>query len=192
MLKGNNVSEFSYTRGEYYINEKFVSKLSEKQKYILKERIVCQQISNIHLEKRLKFTKIPGNIVLGNSCNFVTFDESLLGNQKVSLDYLLGILNSLLLNWRFKITNSNNHISNYELAELPIVIPSSSDKKEVENLVYRIKENRSPNDIYSLNIKVFNLYGLEKDEINYILGKHQKLIASLSGFKTAPSLFYAA
>lgn len=192
LLRGNNVSEFSYTTGKYYTNEKFVSKLSEKQKYILKERIVCQQISNIHLEKRLKFTKIPGNVVLGNSCNFVTFDESLFSNQKVSLDYLLGILNSLLLNWRFKITNSNNHISNYELAELPIIIPSSSDKKEIENLVYRIKENRSPEDIYKLNMKVFNLYGLGEDEINYILGKHQKLVESISGFKMSPSLFYAA
>lgn len=191
LLRGNNISEFSYTTGEYYTNEKFVSKLSQKQKYILRERIVCQQISNIHLEKRLKFTKIPGNVVLGNSCNFVTFDESLFGNQKVSLDYLLGILNSLLLNWRFKITNSNNHISNYELAELPIVIPSSSDRKEMENLVYRIKENRSPNDIYKLNMKVFSLYGLEADEINYILGKHQKLVESISSFKTSHSLFYA-
>jgi len=182
LLRGNNISEFSYTTSNYYANEKFISKLSEKQRYILKERIVCQQISNIHLEKRLKFTKIPGNVILGNSCNFLTFNESLFGNQ-VSLDYLLGILNSLLLNWRFKITNSNNHISNYELAELPIVIPSAVQKKEIENLVYAIKERGNREKIYELNMTVFHLYGLNNEEIDYVLGKHKKIKELFFSFK---------
>ncbi len=192
LLRGNNVSEFTYTASEYYANEKFISKLSEKQKYILKERIVCQQISNIHLEKRLKFTKIPGNMILGNSCNFLTFNESLFGTQGVSLDYLLGVLNSLLLNWRFKITNSNNHISNYELADLPIVIPSSSEKKEIEKLVYSVKEKRTNDDVYKLNIKVFDLYGLDKEEINYILGKHKKTTELFLNVKNTQLAFYGA
>jgi Alw26I/Eco31I/Esp3I family type II restriction m6 adenine DNA methyltransferase len=182
LLRGNNVSEFSYTTGNYYTNEKFLSKLSEKQKYILRERIVCQQISNIHLEKRLKFTKIPGNVVLGNSCNFLTFNESLFGNQ-VSLDYLLGVLNSLLLNWRFKITNSNNHISNYELDELPIVVPSAAGKKDIEDLVYTIKEKGNKENIYKLNMEVFHLYGLNNEEINYVLGKHKKTTELLFSFR---------
>lgn len=176
LLRGNNISEFSYTLGEFFTDEKFMKKTAEKNKYISRERLVCQQISNIHLEKRLKFTKIPENIVLGNSCNFLTFDESLFGNQEVGLDYLLGILNSMLLNWRFKITNSNNHISNYELAELPIVIPSISDKNEIEKLVSLIKNNNDQENVYKLNTKVFELYGLNKEEVDYILGKHQKLV----------------
>lgn len=189
LLRGNNVSEFSYTTSNYYTDEKFISKLSEKQKYIVRERIVCQQISNIHLEKRLKFTKIPGNVVLGNSCNFLTFNESLFSNQ-VSLDYLLGVLNSLLLNWRFKITNSNNHISNYELAELPIVIPSVTEKKEVENLVYAIKENSDKENIYKLNMKIFHLYGLNNKEIDYVFGKHKKITELFFGFRNKQLSYY--
>lgn len=175
LLRGNNISEFSYTTGELFTDEKFIKKTAEKSRYILKERIVCQQISNIHLEKRLKFTKIPENVVLGNSCNFLTFNESLFGNQEVSLDYLLGVLNSMLLNWRFKITNSNNHISNYELAELPIAIPSTAEKKEIESLVSLIKSTNDKKNVFDLNKKVFELYGLNKEEINYVLGKHEKL-----------------
>lgn len=180
LLRGNNVSEFSYTLGEFFTDEKFIQKTTEKSKYINKERLVCQQISNIHLEKRLKFTKIPGNIVLGNSCNFLTFNESLFGSQEVSLTYLLGVLNSMLLNWRFKITNSNNHISNYELAELPIAIPSPSEKKEVEDLVALIKDADNQESIYKLNMKVFELYGLDEEEKNYILGKHTKMVSLFS------------
>jgi len=179
LLRGNNVSEFSYTLGEFFTDEKFMRKTAEKNKYISRERLVCQQISNIHLEKRLKFTKIPENIVLGNSCNFLTFDESLFGNSEVGLDYLLGILNSMLLNWRFKITNSNNHISNYELAELPIVIPSISDRNEIEKLVSLIKNIDDKELVHKLNMKVFELYGLNKEEINYVLGKHSKLAGSI-------------
>lgn len=176
LLRGNNISEFSYTLGEFFTDEKFMKKTAEKSKYISRERLVCQQISNIHLEKRLKFTKIPENIVLGNSCNFLTFDESLFGNQEVGLDYLLGVLNSMLLNWRFKITNSNNHISNYELAELPIVIPSIADRNEIEKLVSLIKNTDDKENVYKLNTKVFELYGLNAEEIDYVLGKHEKLV----------------
>ena len=179
LLRGNNISEFSYTLGEFFTDEKFMKKTAEKNKYISRERLVCQQISNIHLEKRLKFTKIPENIVLGNSCNFLTFDESLFGNSEVGLDYLLGILNSMLLNWRFKITNSNNHISNYELAELPIVIPSIVDRNEIERLVSLIKNTNDKENVYKLNAKVFELYGLNIEEINYVLGKHGKLAGSI-------------
>jgi len=174
LLRGSNISEFSYSKGDFYTTEKFLSKINDKQKYIARERIVCQQISNIHLEKRLKFTKIPGNIILGNSCNFLTFEDSLFRNNEISLDYLLGILNSLLLNWRFKITNSNNHISNYELAELPIVIPSLDDRKKIESIVDSIKKGNKKG-IYDLNMAVFNLYGLNKGEIDYVLGKHKKI-----------------
>lgn len=191
LLRGNNVSEFSYTLGEYFTEEDFTKKVTSKGKYIPKERIVCQQISNIHLEKRLKFAKIPGDIVLGNSCNFLTFDESLFGNNEVSLDYLLGVLNSLLLNWRFKVTNSNNHISNYELAELPIVIPTQKEKEEVEKLVVAIKEKEQVNTISKLNELVFDLYGLSAEEKNYILGKHEKTVNSMSTLKNNNLFNYA-
>lgn len=180
LLRGNNVNEFSYTLGEYFADEKFMEKTTEKHRYIAKERLVCQQISNIHLEKRLKFTKIPENIVLGNSCNFLTFNESLFENQEISLDYLLGILNSMLLNWRFKITNSNNHISNYELAELPIAIPSISEKSEIEKMVSLIKNSDNIENVYNLNMRVFELYGLSREESDYVLGKHKRLAGTFT------------
>jgi len=191
LLRGNNISEFSYTLGEYFTEEDFTKKVTSKGKYIPRERIVCQQISNIHLEKRLKFAKIPGDIVLGNSCNFLTFDESLFGNHEVSLDYLLGVLNSLLLNWRFKVTNSNNHISNYELAELPIVLPTQKEKGKIEKLVAEIKEKKQANAISKLNELVFNLYGLSEEEKNYILGKHEKTVNSIFTIKNNNLFNYA-
>ena len=66
------------------------------------------------------------------------------------------LLNSPLLNWRFKITSSNNHINNYELDELPIVnLDSIDSKKEFASRV-------------ELNEYVCGLYGLNKKETEFI------------------------
>lgn len=174
LLRGNNIAEFNFDKSNLYVDENFILKLNGKREHVNSDRLVCQQVSNLHGNKRLKFSKVPANIVLGNSCNYICKRENLFENQNVSLDYLLGVLNSLLLDWRFKITNSNNHISNYELAELPIVIPNNNQKIEIENLVKKIRKNKNEKDIAKLNIEIFKLYQLTKDEIRFILGKYKQ------------------
>ena len=98
-----------------YVDESFLQQKSED--FIVndlgKERLVCQQISNGGQDRRLKFVFCDKNDILGNSCNYISADPLTLKKLRI-------ILNSSLLNWRFKITSSNNHINNYELAELPI------------------------------------------------------------------------
>ena len=68
----------------------------------------------------MRFVFCEENDIIGNSCNYISSDEETLA--KMSL-----LLNSSLLNWRFKITSSNNHINNYELDELPIIDLDSVD-----------------------------------------------------------------
>ena len=77
------------------------------------------------------------------------------------------ILNSELLNWRFKITSSNNHINNYELDELPII-----DLDSFELSDFSLDENTN-NEI------ICKLYGLTKTEKNYILGNNKKKTATI-------------
>lgn len=175
LMRGNNVGEFAHTIGEFYVDEKFVRVLSEKAKHLKMERLVCQQISNIHANKRLKFAKIKSDIILGNSCNYLLLDDNLFGNNNLSLDYLLGLMNSLLLDWRFKIANSNNHISNYEISELPIVFPTKGQKKSIESLVNKLNTSKQNNLLAKLNYEIFNLYNLTKNESFYILDKYGNL-----------------
>lgn len=182
LLRGINIAEFNFELGNLYVDENFILKLNGKKEHVSKNRLVCQQVSNIHGNKRLKFTSIPANMVLGNSCNYLCKKESLFEDKNISLDYLLGVLNSLLLDWRFKITNSNNHISNYEIAELPIVIPNKNQKTKIENLVKKINISKNNNDVAKLNIEIFKLYQLTKDEIKFILSKYKEenLISSIN------------
>ena len=152
LVRGNMVTEngISNDNGEYVLPSFVESKSSD---YVSKDfgrkRLICQQISNAALLRRLVFCYCDNNDILGNSCNYISAEPSVLAKMKI-------LLNSPLLNWRFKITSSNNHINNYELDELPIVNLDSIDlEKEFASRV-------------ELNEYVCGLYGLNKIETEYI------------------------
>lgn len=152
LVRGNMLSPYGIKdiNGEY-VSEEFIAKKSSD--YINfdfgKRRLVCQQISNAASKRRLKFVFCETNDILGNSCNYISSDPTTL--KKLNI-----LLNSSLLDWRFRVTSSNNHINNYELNELPIVDLSKVD------------ENFKWNSIDELDSYVGKLYGLTEDEIKYL------------------------
>lgn len=185
LLRGKNISLYAIKEEKSleYVKPEFLKNTSKRQ-FIEKERLVCQQISNINSEKRLKFTYVSENFVLGNSCNFLSVTNNKYG---FNLYALLGILNSNLLNWYFKLISSNNHINNYELDEFPIPIYSdklqaigdkvksyliSRDEKlvlEIENLTY---------EAYGIITNKKNISCYNNTELSYIipsLNKSQSL-----------------
>lgn len=117
------------------------------------KRLICPQISNMQTEKRLKFVLSNESDIIGNSCNYIS-------SSIISLEKLNILLNSYLLNWRFKITSSNNHINNYEIDELPYL----------EN----INEINFTNDILKNNILICKYFNLNQKEIEVILSKYFK------------------
>ncbi len=151
MVKNNGIVD---KNKEYVEIENFLSKKSEEYKKFdfNRERLVCQQISNIDLEKRLKFVLCSKNDVIGNSCNYIVSTRSEQDLQK--LHY---ILNSSLLNWRFKITSGNNHVNNYELDELPLLNLDNIDLGTFNN------------DFANNDEQICKLYGLDPGEIEYVL-----------------------
>jgi Alw26I/Eco31I/Esp3I family type II restriction m6 adenine DNA methyltransferase len=161
LVRGNMISDYSVIdkNGEFVEINNFLNKKSDDFKLndYNKERLICQQISNIDSQKRLKFVFCEKTDILGNSCNYIVSKRN-----QADLKKLYFILNSSLLNWRFKITSSNNHINNYELDELPIV---NLDSFELNNFSNNENEN---NEI------VCKLYGLTKAETNYILSLNKK------------------
>jgi len=86
---------------------------SVKAQHHLQERIAFQEVANMQLERRLNCACVPRNVFLGHTVNYLC-------NFKAERYYLLGILNSKLLNWRFKATSTNNHVSGDEVRALPI------------------------------------------------------------------------
>lgn len=156
LVRGNMVSKNGVIdkNGEFVEIENFLKKKSDdfKNNDYNKERLICQQISNVDMQKRLKFVFSKKTDILGNSCNYIVSTR-----KEEDLKKLFFILNSELLNWRFKITSSNNHINNYELDELPIVDLDSFELSDFLN-----------------NEQICKLYGLTKTETSYILGNKKK------------------
>lgn len=157
LIRGNMITEKGILdkNNEYVKIQNFLEKKSKDflDNDFQQRRLICQQISNVDLNKRLKFTFSNCNDILANSCNYI---NSLRGVE--DLNKLYYILNSELLNWRFKVTSSNNHINNYELNELPIL---DLDKFNIDQFT----DNKEENDIL-----ICKLYGLNLKETEYILG----------------------
>lgn len=152
LVRGNMIgdTEVKDINGEFVLESFIPTRSKDYRTYDFnRKRLICQQISNGGLRRRLKFIFCASSDVLGNSCNYISSDEETLAKL-----YL--ILNSSVLNWRFKITSSNNHINNYELDELPIVDLDKVDP----TFSYSSQEE--------LDEYVGTLYGLSEDERNLI------------------------
>ncbi len=79
-------------------------------------RIVLGRVVNMGTKRRLKAALVPPGCYLGDMTNFMT-------DFQVPIEYVLCLLNSSLLNWRFKATSTNNYLSAREIELLPIVRP---------------------------------------------------------------------
>jgi Alw26I/Eco31I/Esp3I family type II restriction m6 adenine DNA methyltransferase len=159
LVRGNMITQDGIIdkNFEYVTIESFIEKKSTdfKTNDFNKKRLVCQQISNVDSIRRLKFVFCSENDILGNSCNYISSTRD--SSDLKKLNY---ILNSYLLNWRFKITSSNNHINNYELDELPIV--------DLETIIL----SDFNTDIELTNKIICDKYGLNEDEVEYIFSQN--------------------
>ncbi|MHA1864683.1 MAG: Eco57I restriction-modification methylase domain-containing protein, partial [Candidatus Thorarchaeota archaeon] len=167
LVRGSHISRFalieSRHKSEFVKKSKFKKTLetSSRSEHIDMNRIACQQVSNMGQRWRLKFAQVEPGTVLANSCNYIVVNGK---ETSTNLDYFLGILNSELMNWRFQISNFNNHVSIRELQNLPIVKPVKRGKttralsKAVRTLDYR-----------AIEANVFALYGFSIRQAKSIL-----------------------
>ena len=165
LVRGRNISYYRLTNhpSNDYVTQEFVSKCPKKF-YIQNERLICQQIANMSKERRLTFAIAPKNVVLGNSCNFITIKPN---NYEIDIYFLLGILNSGILNWFFKLQSSNNHINNYEIDNFPIPI-SYNKKNEISELVREYLKDQSRNLLLDrIEELVCSAYDINGNRKNY-------------------------
>jgi len=122
LIRGKNIGLYNLNTNEntHFVNPDFLN-LNAKSQYINSDRIACQQVSNIHKERRLIFSFIEKGNILANSCNFIMANNN---SYNIDIYVMLGLLNSKILNWYFKLTSSNNHINNYEIDSFPIPVKS--------------------------------------------------------------------
>ncbi len=119
MIKGVEISKYSenwyLSQGEkQWFNEELFLQNVKTKKVPPSFRLGIQRITGIDDKVRLTATFIERKVYFADSTNSVS------GNDKNKLYYLLTLINSHLLNWRFQLTSSNNNVSTNELDNLPI------------------------------------------------------------------------
>lgn len=88
------------------------------------ERIVVGRVVNMATHRRLKAATVPPGSFLGDMTNYIA-------GPSVPIGYLIALLNSRVLNWRIKLTSTNNYLSALEVEALPIPrIQSFADRTD--------------------------------------------------------------
>jgi len=146
-----------------YLQEKYIPD-TNKASFHNSSRIVMQRITGVDSSIRLIMTLIPPGYLCSNSTNFIVSDKL---NQ---LKYILGVLNSSLINQYFKFTSTNTNVTTTEIQNIPIPRVSDQVVNRFSEIVNRILDlKREKKDTTSLENKidkmVYRLYELTHEEV---------------------------
>lgn len=171
LLRGRNIAYYELANMDSleHVSPVFYEQTA-KRTFIEKPRLICQQIVNMAKTRRVAFAPVSKNVVLANSCNFISLDEN---DDDVDLFFLLGVLNSSVIDWYFKLTSSNNHINNYEIDNFPIPV-HSNNKQAISKCVKRYLETKDAELLNAINSLVNEAFGIVEDNITTSKGDTMK------------------
>lgn len=175
LLKGVEIAPFKLNKKlsqgiREYFDEFSFEKDNKNNSQKTLRRIATQRITGVDERLRIVATIVEPNAHFADSTNSISTD----GN--VSLEFILGLLNSKLFQWRFKKTSSNNNVSTTELESLPFKI-ADKVSNEITSIVNHVIERK--NEDPKTNTKelenqidqlVYELYGLTEEEIGIVEG----------------------
>jgi hypothetical protein len=133
-------------------------------------RVATQRINGVDEKLRLVATIIEPNAYFADSTNSIHIE----GSPPYSLEFILGIVNSKLFQWRFKKTSTNNNISTTEIQALPFTYCSKLSAKitEIVDKVLTAKKGDRHADTSELEQTidqlVYKLYQLTYQEVKII------------------------
>ena len=138
-----------------------------KSELDLKEKILVQNTRNESLKTRICAVLDDKSVYGSQGVNFIIPYDT-----EVSLRYLLGVLNSKLINYLFATKFLNLAIKAEYLKQLRVPVSCATVQTQLETLVSEILEKKKVNlaaDTTSLENKidflVYHLYGLTYDEV---------------------------
>ncbi|WP_411710140.1 Eco57I restriction-modification methylase domain-containing protein [Helicobacter marmotae] len=127
--------------------------------------------------------RIHANFVESKNTNFVFLDSVNISYSRNSSEakFIVGLLNSKLLDWLFRKTSTNNHVNKYELEDLPIPKITASNQRIADSIIalsdeiLALKAQDSSADTSHLEVQIDNLvyalYGLSEEEIHIMQGR---------------------
>lgn len=168
LLRGAQIQKYEIikdiSQGElfYLLKDKYLdNNKGERAEHYKKQRIGMQGITGINEKYRLKMAYIPENSFCANSVNY------LIPNEKY-IYFLIGFLNSKIINWYFKKMSTNSNVNGYEIDELPIKNISEIDRNLIDNYAKIIIYNNDKEKIDMIDKILYKAYNLTDEEIQLI------------------------
>lgn len=176
LIKGAQVQRYdlldTMSQGEivYLVKNSYIKSITgSRSKHYLKQRIVMQGITGVNENTRLKMTLIDSEIFCANSVNYFIPH----GNEDIH--FLLGLLNSKVMNWCFNVMSTNSNVNGYEIDNLPYrTTISEENKADISNIARQIIASSDPtsknNLIQKLDEQIFKIYGINEKEVSLLSG----------------------
>ena len=190
VLGGTNLERFLIKNGNKRKPNRYLAKdderLLSKAHIFVPNRIIYQNIAS-------SVPKIVATIDKVGYPTDDTLNSLLIKDERFSKAYILGILNSNLMTFYLRYAIINNsvltvHLDKPYLGLIPIKVTSKENQEEIEDLIEKIiqiyidisKSDSKPNDANlesknevimleeKLNHSIYDLYGLDKKEVNII------------------------
>uniref|UniRef100_UPI0040476200 DUF7149 domain-containing protein n=1 Tax=Roseivirga sp. TaxID=1964215 RepID=UPI0040476200 len=173
MIKGVEIGPYRFntklSQGvKEYFNEALFHSLGKVNDKAKRRRIATQRITGVDERLRLVATIIEPEAHFADSTNSIEATTNEL------LEFLLGLINSKLFNWRFKKTSSNNNVSTNEIESLPFKMESVT-VSSISDLVKRIIMLKAHDPLANtidletqIDQLVYKLYELTEEEIRII------------------------
>ena len=176
ILKGAAIQRYYITyrmsQGEIeYLDERrFLSEnSSEKAFHHEQERLAMQGMTGANDKIRLVMTIVPRGVYLANSCNYI------IPTEKLPAKYLLGLMNSRLMNWYFRCFSTNSNVNGYEVENFPMPSDNTDIRRKITELVDDILNLKAINasedtsrQEQQIDKLVYKLYNLTPEEIAVI------------------------
>lgn len=176
IIKGNDVIKFGF-KTKYFINPSTVSGNSKLSK-LKQKKIILQNI----------FSAESGIISAFDTQGHITFDtvtNVVIKTNEISYKYLLGLLNSKLMNFYliFALFNKSKltmHTDAIYLGKLPIIVSGIAEQKKIEGLVVSLETLKDKTILRELDRLVFKMYGIDDCEQKIIDESLRSIMSSKS------------
>ena len=177
LLRGNNIARYKILD----IKE-FCPTNIEGREHWKNPRIVLQEVSNQQQERRIKAALAEKSLLCGHTTNYC-FPK----DNRINIFYILGLLNSKLVDYYFRYFNNTNHVPVGELKNIPFPDASNSQQEIITVMVERLlslqnffqKEPENSNEWqkikeeiakidHKIDQEVYKLYALTPEEIRIV------------------------
>lgn len=166
LLYGKDISKYEIIwSGEYLQYGEWLHR--PRPSYIFeREKILVQRIRNPKLKNRIVATIDNEQYVNGTGLSNILINDS-----NYNIKFILGLINSKLINFWFKFYYQDVNIKPEQLRTIPLPKKRNSELEKViiQEVEYMLNNNKEAEaNMQNIDKAIYSIYGLSKEEINEV------------------------